>query len=78
VVGRDYAIWRAFANEYWPAHYFIDAQGRRRYHHFGEGHYDESEWQAVTHLVIFILTNSEFLRNLMRGRRHDSAAGWSA
>jgi hypothetical protein len=45
---------------------------------FGEGHYDESEWQAVTHLVIFILTNSEFLRNLMRGRRHDSAAGWSA
>jgi cytochrome c biogenesis protein CcdA/thiol-disulfide isomerase/thioredoxin len=42
-IDNDYAIWRAFDNEYWPAHYFIDAQGRRRYHHFGEGHYDESE-----------------------------------
>ena len=42
-IDGDYAIWRAFDNEYWPAHYFIDAQGRRRYHHFGEGHYDESE-----------------------------------
>ena len=39
-IDSDYAIWRAFDNEYWPAHYFIDAQGRRRYHHFGEGHYD--------------------------------------
>jgi len=42
-VDSEYAIWRAFGNEYWPAHYFIDAQGRRRYHHFGEGDYDESE-----------------------------------
>jgi cytochrome c biogenesis protein CcdA/thiol-disulfide isomerase/thioredoxin len=42
-IDSEYAIWRAFDNEYWPAHYFIDAQGRRRYHHFGEGHYDESE-----------------------------------
>jgi cytochrome c biogenesis protein CcdA/thiol-disulfide isomerase/thioredoxin len=42
-VDSDYAIWRAFDNQYWPAHYFIDAQGRMRYHHFGEGHYDESE-----------------------------------
>jgi cytochrome c biogenesis protein CcdA/thiol-disulfide isomerase/thioredoxin len=42
-IDSNYAIWRAFDNEYWPAHYFIDAQGRMRYHHFGEGHYDESE-----------------------------------
>ncbi|HEY6359016.1 MAG TPA: hypothetical protein VIX35_12260 [Vicinamibacterales bacterium] len=42
-VDSDYAIWRAFDNQYWPAHYFIDAQGRIRYHHFGEGEYDESE-----------------------------------
>jgi len=34
---------RAFNNQYWPAHYFIDAQGRIRYHHFGEGEYDHSE-----------------------------------
>jgi cytochrome c biogenesis protein CcdA/thiol-disulfide isomerase/thioredoxin len=42
-VDNDYAIWRAFNNEYWPAHYFIDAQGRIRHHHFGEGEYAESE-----------------------------------
>lgn len=42
-IDNDYAIWRAFNNQYWPAHYFIDAQGKIRYHHFGEGKYDESE-----------------------------------
>jgi cytochrome c biogenesis protein CcdA/thiol-disulfide isomerase/thioredoxin len=42
-IDNDYKIWRAFDNEYWPAHYFIDAQGRIRHHHFGEGEYDESE-----------------------------------
>jgi cytochrome c biogenesis protein CcdA/thiol-disulfide isomerase/thioredoxin len=36
-------IWNAFSNEYWPAHYFIDVNGNVRYHHFGEGNYDESE-----------------------------------
>jgi cytochrome c biogenesis protein CcdA/thiol-disulfide isomerase/thioredoxin len=40
---NDYKIWRAFNNQYWPAHYFIDAQGRIRHHHFGEGEYDASE-----------------------------------
>jgi cytochrome c biogenesis protein CcdA/thiol-disulfide isomerase/thioredoxin len=42
-IDNEYKIWRAFDNEYWPAHYFIDAQGHTRYHHFGEGEYDESE-----------------------------------
>lgn len=42
-VDNDYAIWRAFNNQYWPAHYFIDAQGRIRSHHFGEGDYAGSE-----------------------------------
>ncbi len=32
-IDNDYAIWRAFDNQYWPAHYFIDAEGRIRYHH---------------------------------------------
>jgi len=40
---NDFAVWRAFKNQYWPAHYFIDAQGRIRHHHFGEGDYDGSE-----------------------------------
>jgi cytochrome c biogenesis protein CcdA/thiol-disulfide isomerase/thioredoxin len=40
---NNYAIWRRFDNEYWPAHYFIDATGRIRYHHYREGGYEESE-----------------------------------
>jgi len=40
---NDYGIWNAFANHYWPALYFVDADGLIRDHHFGEGRYDESE-----------------------------------
>ena len=39
----DYAVWRAFANHYWPALYFADAEGLSRHHHFGEGEYQQSE-----------------------------------
>ena len=42
-IDNDYAIWRAFKNEYWPADYFIDANGKIRHHFFGEGDYAESE-----------------------------------
>src|SRR5262249_4479674 len=42
-VDNDYAVWRSFNNMYWPAHYFIDATGKIRHHHFGEGDYAESE-----------------------------------
>jgi cytochrome c biogenesis protein CcdA/thiol-disulfide isomerase/thioredoxin len=42
-IDNNYAIWKGFNNEYWPAHYFIDAQGRNRHHHFGEGGYAGSE-----------------------------------
>jgi cytochrome c biogenesis protein CcdA/thiol-disulfide isomerase/thioredoxin len=42
-IDNDYAIWRAFKNHYWPADYFIDAQGRIRDHAFGEGDYATSE-----------------------------------
>ena len=40
---NDYAIWRAFNNQYWPALYFVDTQGRIRHHKFGEGEYEQSE-----------------------------------
>jgi len=40
---NDYAIWRGFDNQYWPAHYFIDAHGQIRHHHYGEGDYRQSE-----------------------------------
>jgi hypothetical protein len=42
-IDNDYAIWNAFQNLYWPAHYFIDREGKIRHHHFGEGNYEESE-----------------------------------
>jgi hypothetical protein len=42
-VDSDHAIWEAFANQYWPALYFVDAEGRIRHHRFGEGDYDRSE-----------------------------------
>ena len=42
-IDNDFAIWRAFENQYWPALYFVDAQGRTRHHHFGEGDYEQSE-----------------------------------
>ncbi len=43
VVDNDYALWNAFANHYWPALYFADAEGRIRHHRFGEGDYERSE-----------------------------------
>jgi cytochrome c biogenesis protein CcdA/thiol-disulfide isomerase/thioredoxin len=42
-IDNDYAIWRAFDNQYWPAHYLVDARGQIRYSHFGEGAYEEQE-----------------------------------
>jgi thiol-disulfide isomerase/thioredoxin len=42
-VDSDYGVWNAFANHYWPALYFADAQGRIRHHQFGEGEYQRSE-----------------------------------
>ena len=50
-VDSDYAIWHAFANHYWPALYIADAQGRLRYHHFGEGAYEVSE-KIIQHLLV--------------------------
>ncbi len=43
---NDYAVWRAFANNFWPATYIADAEGRLRYHHYGEREF------AMTEMVI--------------------------
>jgi cytochrome c biogenesis protein CcdA/thiol-disulfide isomerase/thioredoxin len=50
VMDNDFAIWNAYKNEYWPAHYLIDAQGQIREQHFGEGNYRETE-QAIVALL---------------------------
>ncbi|MQA19619.1 cytochrome c biogenesis protein DipZ [Rugamonas rivuli] len=49
-VDNNFAIWRSFGNQYWPAHYFIDAKGQIRHHHFGEGEYAQSE-QVIQQLL---------------------------
>jgi thiol-disulfide isomerase/thioredoxin len=40
-IDSKYGIWQAFNNQYWPAQYLVDAKGRIRYHHFGEGDYGD-------------------------------------
>jgi thiol-disulfide isomerase/thioredoxin len=50
-IDNDFAVWQAFANHYWPALYIVDAQGRLRYHYFGEGEYEQSEL-VIQHLLI--------------------------
>jgi thiol-disulfide isomerase/thioredoxin len=47
---NEYAVWNAFANQYWPALYIADAEGRIRYKHFGEGAYERSE-RNIRHLL---------------------------
>jgi len=49
-IDSDYAIWRAFGNQYWPAFYIVDAQGRIRHHQFGEGQYAKAE-QVIQQLL---------------------------
>ncbi len=48
---NDYATWNAWQNQYWPAIYLIDAQGKVVYHTIGEGHYDDTEAQIRTLLA---------------------------
>jgi cytochrome c biogenesis protein CcdA/thiol-disulfide isomerase/thioredoxin len=47
---NDYATWNAYNNQYWPAHYLIDANGQVRYVHFGEGEYGKTE-RAIRSLL---------------------------
>ena len=71
-VDGDYAIWRAFGNQYWPALYFADADGRIRHHRFGEGEYDYSE------VVIQLLLAGDVSRELVSvdAQGIEAAADW--
>ena len=50
VIDNDFTIWRSFGNHYWPAVYLVDGDGRVRFHHFGEGAYEETE-RAIQQLL---------------------------
>ena len=59
-IDSDYGVWRAFDNHYWPAAYVADAEGRIRFHHFGEGEYE------MTEIVIQQLLLEAGVKNLDR------------
>src|SRR5215472_12055813 len=75
-VDNDYAVWDAFMNHYWPALYLADAEGRVRYHHYGEGAYEESE-RAIQQLLADA-GKSEIARDLVAPEPHglEVAADW--
>ncbi|GHO96315.1 hypothetical protein KSF_063630 [Reticulibacter mediterranei] len=76
-VDNDYAIWSAFNNHYWPALYFVDAQGQLRHHYFGEGEYEQSE-RVIQHLLAEA-ESSGFDHELVavEGKAAEAAADWS-
>lgn len=50
VQDNEFGTWNAYGNQYWPAEYFIDAEGRVRFAHFGEGEYEKKE-QVIRELL---------------------------
>ena len=77
-VDNDHAIWRAFNNRYWPALYFVDAQGRIRHHHFGEGEYERSE--RMTQQLLAETGNASIPRQVVSvdARGVEAAADWGS
>ncbi len=72
LLDNDYSIWKAFHNQFWPADYLVDATGRIRFHHFGEGKYDETE----SHIQELLKENNTKLT--FNGGTQVSAAGTEA
>ena len=76
-IDTDFAIWRALKNEYWPALYIVDAQGRIRHHQFGEGGYEQSE--RIIQQVLAEAGNSSIGHDLVSvdPRGAEAPADWS-
>jgi thiol-disulfide isomerase/thioredoxin len=77
-VDNDFAIWSAFNNAYWPALYLVDAKGRVRYRHFGEGDYDKSE--RMIQQLLREAGNAAVDREVVsiNGRGVEAAADWGS
>jgi thiol-disulfide isomerase/thioredoxin len=77
-VDNNYAVWRAFANNAWPALYLIDAQGRLRYRHLGEGEYERSE--KMIQQLLAEAGAAGVSRDLVsvEGRGVEAAADWES
>jgi thiol-disulfide isomerase/thioredoxin len=75
-VDSDHAIWRAFDNEYWPALYFVDAQGRIRHHQYGEGDYEQSETVIKQLLIEAGASGIDGRLVSVTGEGPEAAANW--
>jgi hypothetical protein len=76
-VDSDHAIWDAFQNNYWPAFYFVDAQGRIRHHQFGEGSYEQSEMIIQLLLVQAGSVGIGHELTAVNGQGFEAAADWA-
>jgi thiol-disulfide isomerase/thioredoxin len=77
-VDNDYAIWRAFENNYWPALYFVDANGKIRHHRFGEGDYEKSESTIQKLLAEAGHASSDNALVSVEGTGAEAAADWGS
>ena len=77
-IDNNYAIWRALKNEYWPALYFVDTQGRIRHHHFGEGEYEQSEMVIQQLLAEAGISNIDHELVSVDARGAEAAADWGS
>jgi thiol-disulfide isomerase/thioredoxin len=75
-IDSDYAVWRAFDNQYWPALYFVDAQGRIRQQQFGEGEYERSERLMQQLLIEAGHTNFDHSLVSVKPRGAEAGADW--
>jgi thiol-disulfide isomerase/thioredoxin len=78
VIDNDYAIWRAFANNSWPALYFIDPKGRIRHRHVGEGEYEQSEKVIQRLLAEAGTAGSDASVVSVEGAGVEAAADWAS
>jgi thiol-disulfide isomerase/thioredoxin len=76
-IDNDYGVWQAFANQYWPALYFIDVQGRIRHHRFGEGDYERSERMLQMLLAETGVTGIDPALVDVRGEGPEAEADWA-
>jgi thiol-disulfide isomerase/thioredoxin len=77
VTDNDYAVWNAFSNHYWPALYFVDAEGRIRHHHYGEGEYQQSEMVIQQLLVEAGATDHDHEPVVIDPRGVEAPADWA-
>src|SRR5262245_38303494 len=77
-IDSDYAVWRAFDNHYWPALYFVDAQGQIRHHQFGEGNYEQSEMILQQLLGEAGIGEISHELVLVEGSGSEAAADWAS